>query len=618
MREALSHRGPDDEGLFLSDDRRIGLGSRRLRIIDLGLDANQPIANEDGTIQLVLNGEIYNFRALRAELEQKGHRFRSNGDAEVVVHLYEEEGARAVARLDGMFALAVWDGRLKQLLLARDRVGKKPLFYYQTDDCFAFGSEIKAFFHQYPIAIDSRAVPQFFIHGFVPSPGTFYTNVKQVEPATTLVIAADGAVTREVYWRLRIVEGQADRRAEITPTAAARTVRSLLEEAVARRLESDVPLGAFLSGGVDSTIVVAVMSRLMAAPVRTFSIGFRGDPAYDETAYARTVSHAFGTDHTEFTVAPSAIDLVQKILWHYDGPFGDASAVPTYLLARLAKERVTVALSGDGGDELFAGYLRFAAASMAERVPATLRALLQRLVDAVPSGANDRRLWARVRRVVRAMNLPLHDRMTRWSGLFFDDVEQLLAPDLLGTLPAIDRLAYLAGEREQMEGLTTLGALLHVNFRSYLLDDLLVKADRCTMAHALELRSPFLDTALVDYVAALPDSMKLRRLTTKVVLRQAFEDILPEAIIKRPKMGFGVPVDAWFRTDLREYVRDLLTAGSPRYATFLSAEYVHRLVSRHQAGEANLGLKLWSLVCFEQWLRELPRWVHQAAPTTSQ
>ena len=612
MREALVHRGPDSAGLYLSTDARIGLGFRRLRIIDLSPEADQPMANEDGAVRVVFNGEIYNFRALRAELEAKGHHFRTRSDTEVIVHLYEEEGAAAVARLDGMFALAIWDERQKRLILARDRAGKKPLFYQETQHGIVFASEIKAFFRLEGagVEIDPHAVPQYFIHGFVPSPDTFYRGVKQVEPATVLTWDSDGRSTRNMYWQLQLRPLASDAPPPRDADAAV-AVRDLLTRAVERRLISDVPLGAFLSGGVDSTIVVGLMSRLTGTAVRTFSIGFEGDPAFDETSYAREVAHRFKTDHTEFRVSPNAIDLIDKLIWHHDGPFGDSSAIPTYIVSQLTRQHVTVALTGDGGDELFAGYLRFAAAVTAERLPRWVRRPLQVLFDQVPTNVNERHWISRGRRFVDAMNLPLLERMTRWSGLFVEDLERLLAPDLVASVAPIDRLAYMTADRQRLQGLSTLGTVLHANFRSYLLDDLLVKTDRCMMAASLEGRSPFLDTALVEYVSALPDRMKLQGFTTKVILKEAFKDLLPPSVVRRPKMGFGVPLATWFRADLKDYLGDLLLDSSACYRSYLSAPYVHDLVKRHNAGTVNAAHQLWSILSFELWLRSLPQWTRR-------
>ena len=609
MREQLVHRGPDDSGLFVSADGQVGLGFRRLRIVDLSASANQPLTNEDGSIQLVFNGEVYNFQALRRQLLARGHQFRSHSDAEVIVHLYEEQGTDCLRDLEGMFAFAIWDQRTERLILARDRAGKKPLFYYRSADRLVFASEIKSFFAhpEIPTEIDPGAIPYYFLYGYVPCPDTFYRGVKQLEPATVLAFERDGTVHSEAYWQLQY---PARNRVAPSPTIgsqeASGRIRSLLTEAVERRLVSDVPIGAFLSGGVDSTIVVGLMSRLMSEPVKTFSIGFEGDPAYDETRYARLVAERFGTDHTEFIVKPSAVDLVEKLIWHHDGPFGDASAVPTYIVSQLTRQHVTVVLNGDGGDEVFAGYKRFYASVVSEKIPPTVGRGLDAVLSRIPPPASDRHWVALAQRFASAMNLPFYERITRWISLFYEDLEHLIAPELFHA--GFDRLRYLDAEREQMEGLSTLGKVLHANFKFYLLNDLLVKMDRCAMANSLEARSPFLDTALVDYVATLPDAMKLRAGKTKVILREAFADLLPSEVSRRGKMGFGVPLGTWFRHELRDYLADLLLSSNARYRTYLSAPYVHALVKRHQAGTTNAGLQLWSLLCFELWLQALPGW----------
>ncbi|MBZ5560503.1 MAG: asparagine synthase (glutamine-hydrolyzing) [Acidobacteriia bacterium] len=612
MRDQLLHRGPDSDGVHLSPRGRAGLGFRRLRIIDLSPNASQPMANEDGSVQMVFNGEIYNYKDLRQGLVARGHRFRSQSDSETIVHLYEEKGADCIADLEGMFGLAIWDERAQRLTLARDRAGKKPLFVYRNARLLAFASEMKSFFAHPDITIapDPEAVPYYFIYGYVPAPATFYKHVAQLEPGSLMTVEADGRTTTRRYWQLQYPEARAVR--DIDRREAAAGVRERVERAVERRLMSDVPLGAFLSGGVDSTIVVGVMSRLMSEPVKTFSIGFEGDPNYDETSYARMVADRFKTDHTEFRVSPSAIDLVEKLVWHHDGPFGDSSAVPTYIVSKLTREKVTVVLTGDGGDELFAGYLRFYAAVLSERIPPAAGRAAHALLSQLPVPANDRALLARVQRFFRSMSLPLYDRMTRWNALFFEDLDALLRPEFVATLGPIDRLRYIAGERALMDGRSTLSKVLHANFKSYLPDDLLVKADRCTMANSLEARSPFLDRELVEYVAGLPDDLKLHGRRTKVILREAFADLLPPAIQRRGKMGFGVPLGTWFRGDLRDYMRDLLLAPDARYRDMLSAPFVETLVSRHLSGEANYGHQLWSLLCFEQWLRLLPTWTRRA------
>jgi asparagine synthase (glutamine-hydrolysing) len=353
------------------------------------------------------------------------------------------------------------------------------------------------------------------------------------------------------------------------------------------------------------------MNGMMSAPVKTFSIGFEGDAAYDETAYARMAATRFKTDHTEFRVSPSSIDLIEKLVWHHDGPFGDSSAVPTYLVSKLTREQVTVVLTGDGGDELFAGYLRFYAAILSERIPGAVGRAAGGLLAHMPPPPNERHWRARARRFLSSIGLPLHDRLTRWNALFFDDLDALLRPDFVAGLAPIDKLRHIGAERGLMEGRSTLSQALHANFTSYLADDLLVKTDRCTMANSLEARSPFLDRELVEYAASLPDDLKLRRGRTKVILRDAFPDLLPPAIDRRGKMGFGVPLDAWFRGELRDYMRDLLMAPDARYREMLSGAFVERLVAQHLAGRANVGQQLWSIMCFEVWLRRLPDWTRR-------
>ena len=381
--------------------------------------------------------------------------------------------------------------------------------------------------------------------------------------------------------------------------------------AVERRLMSDVPLGAFLSGGVDSTIVVGLMSRLLDRPVKTFSIGFKDSPAYDETSYARLAADRFKTDHTEFIVEPGAFDLIEKLVWHHDGPFGDSSAVPTYIVSQLTRRSVTVVLNGDGGDELFAGYLRFYAAVAAERIPRGLRGAIKTAAALLPAGDNARHRFARARRFADAMSLPLDERITRWTSLFYDDLDQLLTPDFQRATAPVDRLRYLRSFEEQAGHISALSRVLLINFNTYLLDDLLVKVDRSAMANSLEARSPFLDTALIEYAASLPDSMKLARGRTKVILREAFADLIPPEIQRRGKMGFGIPFGEWFRGALSDPVNDLLLTADARYQEYLSTKYVHGVVARHRAGEADLGLQLWALFCFEIWLRAMPGWTHR-------
>lgn len=608
MTGAIAHRGPDAEDAFVAPDGRAGLGFRRLSIIDLRAIANQPMANEDGSIHLVFNGEIYNFRDLRPGLVARGHVFRSNADSEVILHLYEERGDEVVDALDGMFAFALWDARAGRLLLARDRAGKKPLFVYEDRTRLAFASEIKALLAHPDLSIepDEDAFPEYFLYGYVPHPRTFYRNVRHLEPGSVAVIQRDGARQTRRYWRLEYP--QAARHAPVSRDAASTEVRRLLTAAVERRLMSDVPLGAFLSGGIDSTVVVGLMARLMKEPVKTFSIGFENQPQFDETAIARRTAERFGTAHTEFRVSPSAIDLLPTLVWHHDGPFADSSAIPTYLVAKLTRAHVTVALNGDGGDEVFAGYLRFGAALAADRIPAAAARAASFASDWLTGSPHERHWGARVRRFTRFMQLPLDDRITAWAGVFFDDVDRLLEGRAYAHGAVVDRRSHLRDLAATLDGLSPLSRLLAANFHSYLHDDLLVKADRMTMANSLEARSPFLDTALVEYVATLPDALKTRGTKTKIVLREAFADLLPAEVAGAPKRGFGVPLDAWFRGELRDYVNDTLLSPSARASRYVSTAYVRELIDAHLAGRANHGHRIWTLLTFENWLQQLPAW----------
>jgi asparagine synthase (glutamine-hydrolysing) len=609
MMARIPHRGPDHGAVFRSEGGEAGLGFRRLSIIDLRSAANQPIGNEDGSIQLVFNGEIYNYRDLRPGLVDRGHQFRSNSDSEVIVHLYEELGDRAIDRLDGMFALAIWDARRKTVTLARDRAGKKPLYIYQDPERVLFASEMKAILAhpQAKAGVDEGAVPLYFLHGFVPHPRTIYKGIRHLEPGTLETISHDGTIASRKYWQLTFPNVE---REPLPPRSRRRTaaeVRALVTRAVDRRLMSDVPLGAFLSGGVDSTIVVGIMSQLSTEPVRTFSIGFEGDAAFDETAIARNTAARFGTRHTEFRVKPSAVDLLDTLIYHHDGPFGDSSAIPTYLVSKLTREHVTVALTGDGGDEVFAGYLRFSASLAAGHVPAPLAAAAAALLRGLPSPRHERHLLARAKRFVRYTRLPLLDRLTAWASVFYDDVEQLLEPGFLHRVGPVDRHAHLAG-LAGIDGASPLSRLLAANFHSYLHDDLLVKADRMSMANSLEARAPFLDRELMEYVAQLPDDYKLHNGVTKAILREAFDDIIPDEVKRAPKKGFGVPLDGWFRGELREIMSDTLVSRTALMNSYVSTDYVRRLVDEHLAGRANHGHRLWTLLTFERWLTLLPSW----------
>jgi asparagine synthase (glutamine-hydrolysing) len=596
---ALAHRGPDLEGRFADGD--VTLVHRRLKIIDLSPAAAQPMSGEDPSIQLVFNGEIYNHRSLRRELEAAGHSFKSRSDTEAIVHGYEEWGTDVVARLDGMFAFALWDGRRRRLLLARDRTGKKPLFWSEQGGVLRFGSTVASMRASgLETQVSVERLPFYLSLGYVPAPATLHAGVEQIAPGTFQVWQGRMGPP-QCYWAPQFGR---NRSSDSFGQAASR-VRSLVEAAVERRLEADVPLGAFLSGGLDSTIVVGVMSRLLGSKVRTFSIGFAGDPRFDETSYARMAASAFDTEHTEFRLEPSSFELAETLVQQHDGPFGDSSAIPTYVVSRLTRQHVTVALTGDGGDELFCGYRRFVAAEIGERIPLPLRRLGTRLEGVLPAARSERSILGRARRFLAGSELPLPDRIARWTP-FFHDPAALLRSDVRAQLgavvdaPDVWRRALFA----QTSGLAPLARIMDQNFRSYLPDDLLVKADRTSMAHGLELRAPFLDTALIEYAASLPPSYLRRWPDTKRVLKHAFRDLLPPAIGRRAKMGFGVPLGAWFRGELRPYLNDYLGPGA-RLEQYLDRAAVARFIDEHTRQQADHGHRLWSLLTLEIWLRSL-------------
>ncbi|MFQ6014042.1 MAG: asparagine synthase (glutamine-hydrolyzing), partial [Anaerolineae bacterium] len=590
------HRGPDDQGAFVHG--HIGLGNTRLAVIDLSPHGHQPMANEDESVWIVYNGEIYNFPQLRQHLAKKGHRFRSNSDTETIIHLYEEHGQECVKHLRGMFAFAIWDDRTRRLLLARDRVGKKPLFYYHDQGQFIFASEIKAILEHpaVPRRVNLGAVPLYLTYGYVPAPQTMFEGIYSLLPGHMMIVK-EGRIETKQYWDVTYPAGELPILAEEDYTGK---LLDLLKEAVAARLISDVPLGAFLSGGIDSTAIVAVMSQLMDQPVRTFAIGFSGEPSFNELEYAGQAAKYYGTDHREFVVKPDAIELLPKLVWHYDQPFADSSAVPTYLVSQLTREHVTVALSGDGGDELFAGYERFAAARLAERyqrVPQFLQRAISELLRRLPESTSYRGLVRRARRFTASASLPLLDRYLGWAGIFSADLQDLL----LSNGSEVNTRQHFEDCLAAVRDLDPISQLLYLNTKTYLPEDLLVKADRMSMANSLEVRSPFLDQELLQFAAEIPVSLKLNGLTTKYILKKALRGLVPQEIIERPKHGFGVPVGRWFRTELKEYVRQVLLSPTALRRGYFEEESLKWLINQHQEGKRDFGHQLWTLLTFELW-----------------
>jgi len=601
MCEVIEHRGPDSRGAFV--DGGVGLGIQRLAIIDLST-GDQPIYNEDGSVVVVLNGEIYNYRELRHSLERRGHRFGTETDTETIVHLYEDHGEACVEHLRGMFAFALWDRSRRQLLLARDRVGKKPLFYAQRDGSLWFGSEPKSILQDraVPREVDLGAVDCFLRLGYVPDPLSAFRALRKLPPAHTLTWR-DGSFRTRRYWRLSYRSGDG-RRSE---AEMQESIRRELLEATRLRLRSDVPLGAFLSGGVDSSAVVAAMVRESSARVKTFSIGFDVG-AYDETDQAREVSRLLDTDHEELRVEAKALDVLPTLVWQYGEPFADPSAIPSLYLAEMTRRHVTVALNGDGGDENFAGYERYHAYEVVRRldwIPDSAARLGARALDrsGLPKRLGSAR---RLRWLLKALATEPYERIVTNSLFLGPERSELYTPDLRESIdrdperPAASVLrdAYLGSDAE-----TSVERYLDVDVQTYLAGALLVKVDIATMAHSLEVRSPLLDHRFMEMAASLPASSKLDGSRTKRVFKDALRPWLPDHILDRPKMGFGVPLASWFRGALRRLPEEVLLDPRTTDRGMFRQERVRELIDRHLQGSEDNAERLWALIQFELWMR---------------
>ncbi len=601
MCAGLEHRGPDSRGVHVEGP--VGLGIQRLRVIDLAT-GDQPVYNEDRTVAVVLNGEIYNYRELRRRLRGQGHRFVTDGDTEVIAHLYEEEGPDFVRSLEGMFGVAVWDVRREELLLARDRIGKKPLFYGSRDGAISFASELWALLADPAISTepDADALDRFFTYTYVPDPFSAFRGVRKLPPGS-LLRWRGGEASIERYWEVDFtapVEVASEQE-------AGELVRDAVREAVRRRLIADVPVGAFLSGGVDSTAVVAAMAELSSGPVKTFSIGFESEH-FDELPYARQVAERFGTDHQELVVRPDAVELLPKLVRHYGEPFADHSAIPSFYLAEMTSRAVTVALTGDGGDEVFGGYDRYANGALLEkldRLPRGARVALAGALGMVPADGDLNSARNRARRMAALLPLSPSDRYVRAMSRF--------GIDLRGTLYRPEFVEELIGPAsmtitEAWEGSKApniVDRMLDVDRRTYLPGDLLVKMDIATMAYGLEARSPLLDPAVIALGASLPARFKVRGREKKIALRAALRGVVPDEWIDRSKQGFQVPMAEWFRTDLRDLARDLLLDPGARSHEYLRRDAVASLLHQHLAGAADNSSLLWSILIFEMWQREV-------------
>jgi asparagine synthase (glutamine-hydrolysing) len=592
MNERLVHRGPDSDGLF--HDGGVALAMRRLSIIDLD-GGDQPIANEDGTVAVVQNGEIYNYRELRAELERRGHRFKTHSDTEVLVHLYEEHGDAFVERLRGMFAIALWDARERRLLLARDRFGIKPLYYRLRDGTLSFASELKAMLEQpgFSREIDARAVAAFLAFNSIPAPLTIFAEARKLH-AGTLAVWRDGELTQHRYARPEPVPAEQARRRP--QGELANELRETLRDSVRAHLVADVPVGVLLSGGVDSAGLVALAAGEQADPVKTFSVGFE-ETSFDELDRARLVAERYTTEHHEIVLRPDAVELLPKLVEAFDEPFGDSSALPTYLVSELAAGEVKVALSGEGGDELFGGYYTYVADLLAARV-GRLAALAAPLAERLPSSDAKLSLDYKAKRFARGAHLPPLERHHAWKEIFSRELQTAL----LGSRdPGWDPVDLYRERYAETAGAEPLARLQDVDLGIYLVDDLLVKTDRSSMAHSLELRVPFLDNEVAAAALGLATPLKVRGLAKKRLLRQALAPLLPKEVLRGPKQGFSIPVAAWLRGPLQPFARETLSTETLIRQGWLDPATVTAQLDTHCAGREDLSRRLWGLIAFTLW-----------------
>ena len=598
MMGIIAHRGPDDEGSYIKDG--IGLGMRRLSIIDLA-GGKQPIANEDGSVITVFNGEIYNYRELRSDLSGRGHKFASASDTEVIVHLYEEFGDECVQRLRGMFAFAVWDSRHRRLLIARDRLGIKPLYYTESKGRLIFASEIKAILQHPSIEarLDLQGLSGYLSLKYVPSPATMFEGIRSLPPGHRLICDTRGTTVKP-YWDLSFAQNHTENHAE---AEYAEQLEALLKEAIRIHLVSDVPFGAFLSGGLDSSTIVALMSHFLGDPVKTFSVGFGGDgAAFSELPYPRKVGKSYRTDHHEVIIEPRhLINLAEKVIWHLDQPIADDACIANFMVAELAARHVKMVLTGEGGDELFAGYARYSG----ERLSPLFR-------YATPAGkslaiAASARIPGLRRPKLALYALCQADeakRLANWFPLFNCDMKaSLLNDEVKETLNGASADDIFADHLSRTDARDPLSRMLYVDTKLWLADDLLARGDKTSMAASLEARVPLLDHELVEFAASLPPHFKIRRLTRKYLLKQVSRSWLPAEIVDRKKKGFPMPFSVWFRKDARSFVHDILSPDMVRRRGLFNPGFVERLLHQHDTGFADHGTLLWSLLSVELWHR---------------
>lgn len=600
MAGTLIHRGPDDEGFYTSP--HAGLAQRRLAVIDPIPESTAPLSNEDGSIWIVFNGEIYNFPELRSELELLGHKFRTHCDTEIIVHLYEEMGLECLAKLRGMFAFAIWDSRRNRLFAARDRLGKKPFCYTRTADGLIFGSEIKAITADPTVEIAPSfvAIDEYLTWQCVPSPLTAFENIFKLPPAHFLTFDLSGDLQIRRYW-----SPEFSKKTDLGFSDAAEHLRELLRESVKIRMVADVPLGAFLSGGVDSGAVVALMATQSSAPVKTFSIGFE-DEKFNELPVARLVAERYGTDHTEIVVRPNAAEVVPLLVRHYNEPFADSSALPTYYVAKAAREHVTVSLSGDGGDEGFAGYRHYAMLrrfDLFDRLPTHVRGVLQTFRQGLSKATRYDKL-AKVDRLLSMIVDELPGRYRTYHSIVKpQERANLYGPALRSFLPD-QRCRNDARAQIWSQSIDSVDWMIEHDLRNYLADCLMVKTDIASMANSLEVRCPLLDQNVVEFACQIPTDWKMEKSGGKYILKRAMQTYHPPEILNRPKTGFALPVANWFRGELAETLRDTLLSDISKKRGLFNTQYLSYWIESHKSGARNWSNRLWALMMLELWFRE--------------
>jgi len=599
MAQALSHRGPDDQGIYV--EQNLGLGHTRLSVIDLSSAGHQPMSDNEKKIWIVYNGEIYNFLELRRDLEKQGAIFKSKTDTEVIIYLYKKYGIDCLKYLRGMFAFAIWDEEKRQLFLVRDRIGKKPLKYYLDSNCFIFASELKAILRNPEVEKkpDFEAVHHYLTYQYVPCPLTGFLGIKKLPPAHYMIVKENGESKIERYWKLDYSE-----KWDLSEKEWEEKILKKLEECVKLRLISDVPLGAFLSGGIDSSAIVALMSQILTEPLKTFSIGFK-ETDYDETFYARIVAKKFKTEHHEFFVKPDAIEILPQLAYQYEEPYADSSAIPTWYLSEMTRKYVTVALNGDGGDENFAGYLRYniyKSLYYYHKIPVFLRKIFIKELGKLAAKIifyNSPRQEKAIRFLERLEEKP-EKRYLQTICYFNEEQKQILWRANLYN----ESYKILKEKFDQSQVKDILDRVLFADINSYLPDDLLVKADIASMAHSLEIRSPLLDHQFLELTAKIPSNLKLRGQKNKYIFKNALKNILPKEILNRKKMGFGVPLEHWFRKELKDYVKEILLSQKAIERGLFNKNYIEKLIADHQTGRANYANHLWALLTLEHWFRQ--------------